>query len=73
MEATYSSEMSADFQRTTRRYIPEDGTPHNRPSGNTKFYIRIRYITQKMSILTQKANSKQLSVILIPQEWNPID
>jgi hypothetical protein len=24
MEETYSSEMSVDFQRTTRRYIPED-------------------------------------------------
>jgi hypothetical protein len=26
MEATYSSEMSAEFQRTTLRYIPEDRT-----------------------------------------------
>jgi hypothetical protein len=26
MEATYSFEMSTDFQRTTRRYIPEDRT-----------------------------------------------
>jgi hypothetical protein len=26
MEATCSSETSADFQRSTRRYIPEDGT-----------------------------------------------
>jgi hypothetical protein len=26
MEVTYSSEMSVDFQRTTRRYIPEDRT-----------------------------------------------
>jgi hypothetical protein len=25
MEATYSSETSVDFQRTTERYIPEDG------------------------------------------------
>jgi hypothetical protein len=24
MEATFSSETSVDFQRTTRRYIPED-------------------------------------------------
>jgi hypothetical protein len=29
MEAT-SSEMSVDFQRTTRRYIPEDSTLHRR-------------------------------------------
>jgi uncharacterized membrane protein len=26
MEATYSSEMSVDFQRTTRYYISKDGT-----------------------------------------------
>jgi hypothetical protein len=26
MEAKYSSETSVDFQRTTRRYIPEDRT-----------------------------------------------
>jgi hypothetical protein len=26
MEAMFSSEMSVDFQRTTRRYIPEDTT-----------------------------------------------
>jgi hypothetical protein len=28
MEATSSSETSVDFQRTTRRYIPEDRTLH---------------------------------------------
>jgi hypothetical protein len=28
MEATCSSETSADFQRTTRRYIPQDNTLH---------------------------------------------
>jgi hypothetical protein len=26
MEVIYSSETSVDFQRTTRRYIPEDST-----------------------------------------------
>jgi hypothetical protein len=30
MEATCSSKTSADFQRTTRRYFPEDRTLHNR-------------------------------------------
>jgi hypothetical protein len=29
MEATCSSETPVDFQQTTRRYIPEDNTPHN--------------------------------------------
>jgi hypothetical protein len=28
MGAMCSSEMSDNTQRTTRRYIPEDGTPH---------------------------------------------
>jgi hypothetical protein len=30
MEAIYFSETSVDFQRTTRRYIPQDGTLHER-------------------------------------------
>jgi hypothetical protein len=29
MEATYSSETSVDFQRDTRRYLPEDRTLRN--------------------------------------------
>jgi hypothetical protein len=29
MEATCSSEMFVDFQRTTRRYVPEDSTLEN--------------------------------------------
>jgi hypothetical protein len=29
MDATYSTEMSFDFHRTTRRYIPEDRIVHN--------------------------------------------
>jgi hypothetical protein len=30
MEATFSSETSVDFERTTRRYIPEDLNLHKR-------------------------------------------
>jgi hypothetical protein len=29
MKAIFSSEMSVDFQRTTRRYFPADRTPYN--------------------------------------------
>jgi hypothetical protein len=36
MEAMCSSETSADAQRTTRRYIPEDGTFHNHRCENLK-------------------------------------
>jgi hypothetical protein len=31
--------MSTDFQRTTRRYIPEDRTLHNHRYENLKSYI----------------------------------
>jgi hypothetical protein len=38
MEATCSSETSVDFQRTTRRYIPEDSPLHNHRFENLKSY-----------------------------------
>jgi hypothetical protein len=38
MEATCSSETWVDTQRTTRRYIPEDGTLHNHRCENLKSY-----------------------------------
>jgi hypothetical protein len=47
-EAIFSSEMSVDFVRTTRRYITEDRVLHNHRCENLKFYIprifRIKYI-----------------------------
>jgi hypothetical protein len=36
MEATCSSEMSVDFYRTTRIYVPEDTTLHNHRCENLK-------------------------------------
>jgi hypothetical protein len=36
MEATFSSKTSVDFQRTTRRYIPEDSTLHDQSCENLK-------------------------------------
>jgi hypothetical protein len=39
MEAIFSSEMSVDFQRTTRRYIPEYSTLHNHRRENLKSCI----------------------------------
>jgi hypothetical protein len=38
--AIFSSETSVDIQRTTRRYIPEDGTLHNHRCENLKSYER---------------------------------
>jgi hypothetical protein len=39
MEAIFSSETSVDFQRITRRYIPEDGTLLNHRCENLESYI----------------------------------
>jgi hypothetical protein len=38
IEAKYSSKMSLVFHRSTRRYIPEDGTLHNHHCENIKSY-----------------------------------
>jgi hypothetical protein len=38
IEAIYSSETSVDFQRTKRRYIPEDIALHNHRRENLKSY-----------------------------------
>jgi hypothetical protein len=37
MEAGRSSETSVNFYRTTRRYIPEDGTLHKHRCDNLKY------------------------------------
>jgi hypothetical protein len=39
MEAMCSSETSVNIQRTTRHYIPEDGTLHNHCCENLKSYM----------------------------------
>jgi hypothetical protein len=41
MKAICSSETSIDFQRTTRRYIPEDSTLHNHYCKNLKSYMTL--------------------------------
>jgi hypothetical protein len=41
MEAACSSKTSVDFQRTTRRYITEYGTLHNKRCENLKSYTAI--------------------------------
>jgi hypothetical protein len=47
MEAICSSEISVGFQRTTRRYLPEDGTLHNHRCENLKSYIDNQYVCSK--------------------------
>jgi hypothetical protein len=41
MEVIFSSETSADIQRTTRSYIPEDYNLHNHRCENLKSYVYI--------------------------------
>jgi hypothetical protein len=43
MEAICSSETSVDTQRTTRHYIPQDGTLHNHRCENIKSYRAITF------------------------------
>jgi hypothetical protein len=55
MEAIYFYETSVDFQQTTRRYIPEDGTLHNHRFENLKSYtlciIKASRLIQFMKII----------------------
>jgi hypothetical protein len=39
METIYFSETSVDFQRTTRRYVPEVSTFHSHRCENLKSYL----------------------------------
>jgi hypothetical protein len=45
MEATFSSETSVDFQRTTWLYIPEERTLHNHRSEPHILYFIIYFLT----------------------------
>jgi hypothetical protein len=47
IEETCSSETSVDFQRTTRRYIPEGITLHIHPCENLKLVTVLNYHTMK--------------------------
>jgi hypothetical protein len=63
MEATCSFEIFVDFQRTTRRYIPEDITLHNHLYENLKCLKNVnlnfafnRVLLDKRKILVQRKN-----------------
>jgi hypothetical protein len=51
IEATCSPETSVDFQRTTRRYIPEDRTLHNHRCENLKSYINLKSLWKRTGLL----------------------
>jgi hypothetical protein len=52
MESICSSETSVDFQRTTRSYIPEDTTLHNRLRENLKSTTSTPGVTQHKFLRT---------------------
>jgi hypothetical protein len=49
MEATFSSETSVDSRQSTRRWIPEDSSPHNHRCENLKSYIQLKIKSNKLS------------------------
>jgi hypothetical protein len=58
MEATCSSEMSVDFQRTTWRYVAEDRTLHNHRCHNLKPFIKIRNTVWEIRNLDTASNGE---------------
>jgi hypothetical protein len=68
MEVICSSETSLDFQRTTLRYIPEDGTLHNHRCENLTSYVEdisdfvIFLIVTPCSLLAGFSFSEELRV-----------
>jgi hypothetical protein len=57
MEITYSSEMSVDFQRTTRRYISENRTIRKHRCENLRSY---KVCKVKMAVPGSPSNSESL-------------
>jgi hypothetical protein len=43
-KARNQHEAGSDFQQITRRYIPEDGAPHDYPCENSKSYILMIFL-----------------------------
>jgi hypothetical protein len=52
MEVTHSSEVSAEYQRTTRHYIPEDRALNFRSKGNSLKVMNMNPNAVKCSINT---------------------
>jgi hypothetical protein len=51
MEAICPSETSVGTQRTTRRYIPQDGTLHSHRCENLNSYTSELYVTVGLPII----------------------
>jgi hypothetical protein len=69
MEAICSSETSADFQRTTRRYIPEDRTPHSRRCDNLKSYIWVANFVRSLFRSTRHRRKDIITTRMLDVRW----
>jgi hypothetical protein len=63
MEATCFSETSADFQWTTRRYIPEDRGLHNQRCENLKSCIIMPFVLIKAWLVVLNDEHKKAKAI----------
>jgi hypothetical protein len=70
MEAIRSSETSVASQQTTRRYIPEDDTPHNHCCENLKSYIRYILIKYQDTFINASDNALKKTHISIYGRMN---
>jgi hypothetical protein len=72
IEAIRSSETSVDFQRTTRRYIPEYSTLHNHRCENLKSYILLFLVSgvQNSIVVTFLCSSgSSVSIVNNRRAW----
>jgi hypothetical protein len=73
METIYSSETSDDTQRTTWRYIPEDGTLHNHRCENAKSYnmalARSSNLTDNCDLFHSLLQNFSASLFSFPRAW----
>jgi hypothetical protein len=84
MEATYSSETSVDFQRTARRYIPEDRTliyllysdiVHGRFSFNSDTELDLILRNVEMAVCVETEGAEQCEILIceyLQIGWNVI-
>jgi hypothetical protein len=67
MDATFSFETSVDFQRTTRRNIPEDRTLQNHRCENLNSYIILYFVQDNYEVNVNTClprSGKMLATIL---------
>jgi hypothetical protein len=69
MGAICSSDTSVDFQRTTRRYIPEDRHLHNHRCQNLKSYIGgvcLNFLIKRSQLLYRYVYDQKEQLHMLP-------